>query len=68
MNALYPLIGYEAKHGPAQKGWAEGLDLDELTEEGRQVMEDWEDEYWRVEKEGEKKGWEMVGRVPEPVT
>jgi len=56
-EAISPLVGYEALHGPAKEGWASSLDdsqIEELSEKGKEEMEGveqetmrvFEDEYW----------------------
>ena len=63
VNAVSPLIGYEALHGPATSGWAEGKtsdDVDTWEAKAKEVLKGWEEEYYRIEKEGEQQGWRKV--------
>jgi hypothetical protein len=57
------LIGYESIHGEIKKGFSEGVtkqDVEEWSEKGIEVMEGFEEEFMKVEKEGERVGWMKV--------
>jgi hypothetical protein len=57
------LIGYESIHGEIKKGFSEGVtkqDVEEWSEKGIEVMEGFEEEFIKVEKEGERVGWMKV--------
>jgi hypothetical protein len=63
VQALSPLIGYEAIHGAAPSGWSEGRskeDVRELEAKAAEVMEDWQDAFWDVERATERRGWAKV--------
>lgn len=60
VSALYPLIGYEAIRGPAQKGWSADAteeDVEDWIDKGKEVMKGFEDDYYTVERAGETAGW-----------
>jgi uncharacterized protein YdiU (UPF0061 family) len=64
VQALAPLIGYEALHGPAPSGWSDGKTKDDVKEwkaKAEEEMKDWQDLFWDVEREGERQGWLKVG-------
>ena len=58
--ALAPLIGYEAAHSTiAMSGWSDGASKEDVQKwegKGLELMEGWDEEYWRVEREGERAG------------
>jgi uncharacterized protein YdiU (UPF0061 family) len=67
-QALAPLIGYELEHGqPAAEGWAEGRTPEDVrgwSDRAMREMQGWEEEYWRVERDAERRGWGKVSRRP----
>jgi hypothetical protein len=57
------LIGYESLHGELREGFSEDRtadDVDEWSKKGLEVMKGFEEEFMRVEKEGERVGWMKV--------
>jgi hypothetical protein len=63
VTAISPLIGYESIHGKVGEGFSEGVtakDVEEWSEMGREVMKGFEEEFMKVEKEGERVGWMKV--------
>ena len=61
--ALSPVIGYEALHGTPKAGWSEGKtkeDIETWNDKTTEVMKDWPDAYWKVEREAERTGWLKV--------
>jgi len=57
------VIGYEALHGTPQAGWSEGKtkeDVEQWNDKTTEVMKDWPEAYWSVEREGERRGWLKV--------
>lgn len=57
------MIGYESTHGKVGEGFSEGItskDVEEWSKKGKEVMKGFEEEFTKVEKEGEKVGWMKV--------
>lgn len=65
VSAVGPLIGFEAEQGRPgfADGWSEGATKDDVsrweTKMG-EVMDGWDAEFWRIEKEAERQGWLKV--------
>jgi uncharacterized protein YdiU (UPF0061 family) len=63
VTAISPLIGYEPLHGELKEGFSKDKtsdDVDEWSKKGLEVMKGFEEEFMRVEKEGERVGWMKV--------
>jgi hypothetical protein len=57
------LIGFESLHGELKEGFSKDKtadDVDEWSMKGLEVMKGFEEEFMRVEKEGERVGWMKV--------
>lgn len=57
------MIGYESTHGKVGEGFSEGItskDVEEWSKRGKEVIKGFEEEFTKVEKEGEKVGWMKV--------
>lgn len=56
-------MGYESINGDLKEGFSEGKSVDDVEEwskKGLEVMSGFEEEFMKVEKEGEKVGWMKV--------
>lgn len=65
VSATSPLIGYESLNPstPLTAGFSDGKtanDVKEWTAKGKLVMQGFEEEYYRIEKEAERLGWMKV--------
>jgi hypothetical protein len=59
------LIGYESINGhqSLKEGFSEGItskEVDEWSKKGMEVMGGFEEEFYKVERDAEKKGWMKV--------
>jgi hypothetical protein len=59
------LIGYESINGSTslKEGFSEGItseEVDEWSKKGMEVMSGFEEEFYTVEREAERKGWMKV--------
>ena len=57
------MIGYESTHGNVGEGFSEDItskDVEEWSKKGKEVMKGFEEEFTKVEKEGERVGWMKV--------
>lgn len=68
VSALSPLIGYEANQsGIATSGWSENASKEDVRtweNKGEEAMKGWQEEFWRIEREGEREGWMKVCHLP----
>ena len=65
-NALSPLVGYEQTEGAPSKGFSEGKSSDDVQgwiKAAQEPLVDWQDIFWDVEREVERKGWQSVSRL-----
>jgi hypothetical protein len=54
------LIGYESINGPTSLKGITSKEVDEWSKKGMEVMDGFEEEFYKVEREAEKKGWMKV--------
>ena len=67
VHAISPLVGYENLHGPPSSGFsasANADDVEEWAEKGMEVMQGFEEEYYRIERQAEQEGWMKVSSSP----
>lgn len=63
VQCVSPLIGYEALKGTLASGFAAIAttdDVEEWTERGMEIMKGFEEEYFKIERDAEQKGWMKV--------
>lgn len=65
VSAMAPIIGFEAEQGKVgiADGWSEGATKEDVSRwEAKmgEVMEGWDAEFWRLEREAERQGWLKV--------
>lgn len=67
VHAVSPLIGYESLEGYPTPGFADEAtkdDVEEWSEKGLEVMQGFEEEYFKVERQAEQEGWIKVSPLP----
>lgn len=63
VHCIAPLVGYEAAHGSVAAGFADQAtksDVEQWTEKGLKVLEGFEKDFYKVERDAEQQGWMKV--------